>query len=79
LLSLATALTALAPGSVAPVVFDRLQGRKDGERSLHVASGLVLEEPPRAERLFVLVDQFEEVFTLGTPSRSCGSGARPTA
>jgi tetratricopeptide (TPR) repeat protein len=61
--SLATGLTALAPGSIAPVVFDRLQGRKDGERSLHVAAGLVLGEPPRAQRLFVLVDQFEEVFT----------------
>ena len=46
------------------MVFDRLQGRKDGERSLHVAAGLVLGEPPRAERLVVLVDQFEEVFTL---------------
>ena len=50
--------------SVSAVVFDRLQGRKDGERSLHVAAGLVLGEPPRAERLVVLVDQFEEVFTL---------------
>ena len=64
--SLAKALTSLAPESVSAVVFDRLQGRKDGERSLHVASGLVLGEPPRAERLVVLVDQFEEVFTLCT-------------
>ncbi len=62
--SLAKALTGLAPESVSAVVFDRLQGRKDGERSLHVAAGLVLGEPPRAERLVVLVDQFEEVFTL---------------
>src|SRR5271165_7011751 len=62
--SLAKALTGLAPQSVSAVVFDRLQGRKDGERSLHVAAGLVLGEPPRAERLVVLVDQFEEVFTL---------------
>ena len=62
--SLAKALTGLAPESVGAVVFDRLQGRKDGERSLHVAAGLVLGEPPRAERLVVLVDQFEEVFTL---------------
>ena len=57
-------MTGLAPESVSAVVFDRLQGRKDGERSLHVAAGLVLGEPPRAERLVVLVDQFEEVFTL---------------
>ena len=64
--SLAKALTSLAPESVSAVVFDRLQGRKDGERSLHVAAGLVLGEPPRAERLVVLVDQFEEVFTLCT-------------
>ena len=62
--NLAKALTGLAPESVSAVVFDRLQGRKDGERSLHVAAGLVLGEPPRAERLVVLVDQFEEVFTL---------------
>ena len=61
--SLATALTTLAPESVSAVVFDRLQGRKDGERSLHVAAGLVLGEPPQADRLVVLVDQFEEVFT----------------
>jgi len=64
--SLAKALTSLAPESVSAVVFDRLQGRKDGERSLHVASGLVLGEPPRAERLVVLVDQFEKIFTLCT-------------
>src|SRR3954470_2657974 len=62
--NLAKALTGLAPESVGALVFDRLQGRKDGERSLHVAAGLVLGEPPRAERLVVLVDQFEEVFTL---------------
>ncbi len=62
--NLARALTGHAPESVSAVVFDRLQGRKDGERSLHVAAGLVLGEPPRAERLVVLVDQFEEVFTL---------------
>jgi hypothetical protein len=62
--SLAKALTGLASESVSAVVFDRLQGRKDGERSLHVAAGLVLSEPPQAERLVVLVDQFEEVFTL---------------
>ena len=62
--NLAKALTGLAAESVSAVVFDRLQGRKDGERSLHVAAGLVLGEPPRAERLVVLVDQFEEVFTL---------------
>src|SRR4051794_28072396 len=64
--SLAKALTGLGPESVSAVVFGRLQGRKDGERSLHVAAGLVLGEPPRAERLVVLVDQFEEVFTLCT-------------
>jgi tetratricopeptide (TPR) repeat protein len=63
-LSLATALTTLAPLSVSSVVFDRLQGRKDRERSVHVAAGLVLGEPPRAERLVLLVDQFEEIFTL---------------
>src|SRR3954471_14532711 len=64
--NLAKALAGLAPQSVSAVVFDRLQGRKDGERSLHVAAGLVLGEPPRAERAVVLVDQFEEVFTLCT-------------
>jgi tetratricopeptide (TPR) repeat protein len=62
--NLAKALTGLAQESVSAVVFDRLQGRKDGERSLHVAVGLVLGEPPRAERLVLLVDQFEEIFTL---------------
>ena len=65
-ISLATALTSVAPQPVAGVVFDRLQGHKDGDRSLHVAATLVLGEPPRAERLVVLVDQFEEVFTLCT-------------
>jgi WD40 repeat protein len=62
--SLATALTVVAPQPVAGAVFDRLQGRKDGERSLHVAARLVLGEPPRAERLIILMDQFEEVFAL---------------
>ncbi len=62
--NLAKALTGLAQESVSAVVFDRLQGRKDGERSLHVAAGLVLGEPPRGERLVLLVDQFEEIFTL---------------
>src|SRR4051794_30094505 len=64
--SLANALKGVAHESDRAMVFDRLQGCKDGERSLHVATGLVLGEPPRAERLVVLVDQFEEVFTLGT-------------
>ena len=48
------------------MVFDRLLGRKYGERSLHVATDLVLGESARGERLVVLVDQFEEVFTLCT-------------
>jgi WD40 repeat protein len=46
------------------MVFDRLKGRKDGDRSLHVAAGLTLGEPPQAKRLVVLVDQFEEVFAI---------------
>src|SRR4051812_24023021 len=62
--NLANALKGVAHESDRALVFDRLQGRKDGERSLHVAAGLALGEPPRAERLVVLVDQFEEVFTL---------------
>jgi WD40 repeat protein len=70
--SLAKALTTIATQSVGSVVFDRLQGRKDGARSLHVAAGLVLGEPPRAERLVVLVDQFEEVFTICTDEAERG-------
>jgi WD40 repeat protein len=62
--SLATALAPLAAATAAGVVFDRLLGQKDGERSLHYAADLVLGQPPRAPRLVLLVDQFEEVFTL---------------
>ena len=62
--NLANALTGLAPESVTALVFNDLRHRTDGERSLNVAAKLVLGEPPRAERLVVLVDQFEEVFTL---------------
>ena len=47
-------------------IFDRLQGRRKGTATArcNVAAGLALGEPPRAERVVVLVDQFEEVFTL---------------
>jgi hypothetical protein len=43
---LATALTPIAPDNISAVVFDRLFGRNDGERSLHVAAGLALGEFP---------------------------------
>jgi hypothetical protein len=65
-LSLATALTNLASEAVSALVFSDLRSRTEGDRSLHVAARLVLGEPPRAERLVLLVDQFEEIFTLCT-------------
>ena len=40
--------------------------QQDGARSLHVAARLILGEPPRTARLLVVVDQFEEIFTLCT-------------
>ena len=65
-LSLATALKDTALDVDRPLVFDRIHDRKNAERSLHVAATAALGEPPRAGRLVVLVDQFEEVFTLCT-------------
>jgi serine phosphatase RsbU (regulator of sigma subunit) len=64
--SLANALLTAAPGAAGAVAFDRLQGHVDGHRGLHVACGLILGEPPRAGRVVVLVDQFEELFTVCT-------------
>ena len=45
-------------------IYDRIADQQNGERSLHRAIHLTLGEPSRAGRLVVLVDQFEEVFTL---------------
>jgi WD40 repeat protein len=64
-LSLATTVKDAALETDRALVFDRIHDRTDGEQSLHVASTLALGEPTRADRLVVLVDQFEEVFTLG--------------
>jgi WD40 repeat protein len=63
LTSLATAINGL-DGAAQLGTYDRVAKQADGERSLHVAARLVLGEPPRAGHLVVLVDQFEEVFTL---------------
>ena len=37
---------------------------EDGQRRLHLTAGLALHDAPEAHRLFVLIDQFEEIFTL---------------
>jgi WD40 repeat protein len=37
---------------------------EDEQRRLHLIAQLVLHERPESHRLFVLIDQFEEVFTL---------------
>jgi hypothetical protein len=63
LTALAAALNGL-DGAATLGTYDRVAKQADGERSLHVAARLILGEPPRASRLVVLVDQFEEVFTL---------------
>src|SRR5262249_24115058 len=70
LTALAAALHGL-DGAAALGTYDRVAKQADGERSLHVAARRILGEPPRAGRLVVLVDQFEEVFTLceGEPER----------
>ena len=45
-------------------VYDRVAKQQDGTRSLHVAARSILGEPPRAEQMIVVVDQFEQIFTL---------------
>jgi len=61
---LVRAMANLASEKFVPLAHDCLEGRKYGERSLHKAAGLVLDESARGGRVVVLVDQFEEVFTL---------------
>ena len=63
--SLAVALETLGRKEVPPIsVYDRVAKQQDGARSLHVAARLILGEPPLTARLLVVIDQFEEVFTL---------------
>ena len=62
--NLANAMKGVAQESDRVLVFGHLKERRDGVKSLDQATNLVLGEPPRAERLVLLVDQFEEVFTL---------------
>jgi hypothetical protein len=65
--SLAVALETLGRKESPPIsVYDRVAQQQDGARSLHVAARLLLGEPPRAARLLLVVDQFEEIFTLCT-------------
>jgi energy-coupling factor transporter ATP-binding protein EcfA2 len=37
---------------------------EDEQRRLHLTAGLALQGKPESHRLFVLVDQFEEIFTV---------------
>jgi hypothetical protein len=37
---------------------------EDEQRRLHLTARLVLHNTPEAHRLFVLIDEFEEIFTL---------------
>ena len=37
---------------------------EDEQRRLHLTAQLVLHDQPETHRLFLLIDQFEEVFTL---------------
>jgi WD40 repeat protein len=60
--SLATAVVALHGDGMHDTV-DRLA---DDERTLHLAAALAMAREPAGTKLLVLVDQFEEVFTLCT-------------
>ena len=53
----------VAPSHLGKEVFDRIDKQENGLESLHVAAGRILGEPPTANHLLVIVDQFEEVFT----------------
>ena len=61
--ALANALAQVAPPPLGEAIFDRIDEQKNGVESLHVAAGRLLGEPPTADHLLVIVDQFEEVFT----------------
>ena len=37
---------------------------EDEQRRLHLTAGLTLQDKPETHRLFVLIDQFEEIFTV---------------
>ena len=41
-----------------------IAGLKDDQRALHLSARLALRDAPATQRLVVLVDQFEEAFTL---------------
>ena len=43
---------------------DLIAGLKDDQRALHLSARLALRDAPATQRLVVLVDQFEEAFTL---------------
>ena len=63
----AAPLTALAAGLVSVLgspIHDTLDRLAADRRSLHLAVALALNERPPGERIVVVVDQFEEVFTL---------------
>ena len=61
LTALATHVVRLAPGQAMGATLDALA---DDPRSLHLAVELALADRPAGERVLVLVDQLEEVFTL---------------
>ena len=64
----ATPLTALAAGlhtlSGAGAMQATLDGLANDERTLHMAVSLALAERPAGERVLLVLDQFEEVFTM---------------
>ncbi|MBY5163475.1 BTAD domain-containing putative transcriptional regulator [Salsipaludibacter albus] len=55
------------PGVDEGVVREAVVGSEDG---LHDAAGLVLADAPSTARVLLVVDQFEELFTLGTADRA---------
>jgi WD40 repeat protein/ABC-type Fe3+/spermidine/putrescine transport system ATPase subunit len=59
--ALAVQLTRLFPGAPVQQTLDRLA---DDERSLDLAVSVALGDRPVGERLLLVVDQFEELFTL---------------
>ena len=61
--SLASTIVALQPGPAMQDTVDRLDS---DERTLDLAATLALADEPAGSKLLVVVDQFEEIFTLCT-------------
>ena len=47
-----------------PALASLITRPEDEQRRLHLAARLALQNAPETDRLFILIDQFEEVFTL---------------